>query len=135
MGEESFLRRNKRCLLVYHSARGDRVEFMRWNTGAVLPARAKDNMHSSEVDYFKAYSATVSRYLDRCKLDLTAVRAPCVSARPLLLCSCLRRADSGGGRGALTPPLTPRPAPHTLTPSSSQTPLLSARLPRATNRA
>ena len=79
--EESFLRRNKRCLLVYHSARGDRVEFMRWNTGAVLPARAKDNMHSSEVDYFKAYSAAVSRYLDGCRLDLTAVR--CMFLPPL----------------------------------------------------
>ena len=75
--QKCFLRRYKRCLVVYHSARCDRVENMRWNTGAMLPAAKRDNMHASEVDYFKAYSATVSRYLDRCKLDLTAVRVCC----------------------------------------------------------
>lgn len=69
------LRRHKRCLIVYHSARCARVEALRWNTGAVLPPSARDNLCSSEVDYFKAYSEAVSRYLDRTGLDLTAVRA------------------------------------------------------------
>lgn len=68
------LRRHKRCLIVYHSARCARVEALRWNTGAVLPSIARDNLCSSEVDYFKAYSEAVSRYLDRTGLDLTAVR-------------------------------------------------------------
>ena len=72
--QKCFLRRYKRCLVVYHSARCDRVENLRWNTGAVLPATKRENMHSSEVDYFKAYSGLVSKYLDSCKLDLTAVR-------------------------------------------------------------
>jgi hypothetical protein len=73
--QKCFLRRYKRCLVVYHSARCDRVENLRWNTGAMLPAAKRENMHSAEVDYFKAYSGLVSKYLDRCKLDLTAVRA------------------------------------------------------------
>ena len=72
--QKCFLQRYKRCLVVYHSARCDRVENMRWNTGAMLPAAKRDNMHSAELDYFKAYSSLVSKYLDTCKLDLTAVR-------------------------------------------------------------
>ena len=72
--QKCFLRRYKRCLVVYHSARCDRIENMRWNTGAVLPAGKRDNLHATEVDYFKAYSGAVSRYLDGCKIDLTAVR-------------------------------------------------------------
>jgi len=105
------LRRHKRCLIVYHSARCARVEALRWNTGAVLPPAARDNLCSSEVDYFKAYSEAVSRYLDKAGLDLTAVRA-------------LARRGAGAGwggaaaRGAptLAPPnrrrgLPPRPLP------------------------
>ena len=80
--QKCFLRRYKRCLVVYHSARCDRIENMRWNTGAVLPAGKRDNMHATEVDYFKAYSGAVSRYLDGCKIDLTAVRAGAPWARP-----------------------------------------------------
>jgi GINS complex subunit 1 len=71
------LRRHKRCLIVYHSARCARVEALRWNTGAVLPPGARDNLCSTEVDYFKAYSEAVSHYLDLTGLDLTAVRFCC----------------------------------------------------------
>lgn len=76
------LRRHKRCLIVYHSARCARVEALRWSTGAVLPPSARDNLCSSEVDYFKAYSEAVSRYLDLTGLDLTAVRAGAVLRAP-----------------------------------------------------
>jgi hypothetical protein len=113
--QKCFLRRYKRCLVVYHSARCDRVENLRWNTGAVLPAAKRENMHSSEVDYFKAYSGLVSKYLDSCKLDLTAVRGrqtarshqppsshsshcltpfPCPCPLPPMRCCCLRRAST-----------------------------------------
>lgn len=74
--QRSILRRQRRCLVVYHSVRCDRVEGLRWTTGAVLPPGAtRENLCSSEVDYFKAYSAAVSNYLDLCGLDLTAVSA------------------------------------------------------------
>jgi len=71
--QDCFLRRHKRCLVVYHSVRCNRVEALRWTTGAVLLPGAKENLASSEVDYFKAYSKAVSEYLDNCGLDLTTV--------------------------------------------------------------
>jgi hypothetical protein len=94
------LRRHKRCLIVYHSARCARVEALRWNTGAVLPPAARDNLCSSEVDYFKAYSEAVSRYLDKAGLDLTAVRA---------LARRGAGAGWGGGRPLAAHPRLPRP--------------------------
>ncbi len=91
--QRSILRRQRRCLVVYHSVRCDRVEGLRWTTGAVLPPGAtRENLCSSEVDYFKAYSAAVSNYLDLCGLDLTAVSA---RGHPFFVCLCL----SGEGIG------------------------------------
>ena len=108
--QKCFLRRYKRCLVVYHSARCDRVENLRWNTGAMLPGASRENMHSAEVDYFKAYSGLVSRYMDRCRLDLTAVR--CLRARALV---CARRVLRAF---VYTRPLRPpqRPLPRAPTP-------------------
>ena len=96
------LRRHKRCLIVYHAARCQRVEALRWSTGAVLPASARDSLCSSEVDYFKAYSEAVSRYLDKTGLDLTAVSVVALRERA--------RARARRRRRRLTPsppPLTP----------------------------
>ena len=106
--QKCFLRRYKRCLVVYHSARCDRIENMRWNTGAVLPAGKRDNMHATEVDYFKAYSGAVSRYLDGCKIDLTAVRGA--------------RRQRGAWRGHLS--LLPRSATRTRPTQSLKPPKL-----------
>lgn len=119
--QKCFLRRYKRCLVVYHSARCDRVENLRWNTGAMLPGASRENMHSAEVDYFKAYSGLVSRYMDRCRLDLTAVRlsararAPCA---PACQRACVRvrpppcaASTSAAARPHTTAPLAePQPA-------------------------
>ena len=54
--------------------RCERVEAIRWNVGAVIPAAARSAMCRSEVDYFKAYSALVLQYLEDVKADLTLVR-------------------------------------------------------------
>ena len=105
--QKCFLRRYKRCLVVYHSARCDRVENLRWNTGAMLPGASRENMHSAEVDYFKAYSGLVSRYMDRCRLDLTAVRA--------LRACCVRARWRVCPRPALSLPAAPA-APNTAPP-------------------
>ena len=105
------LRRHKRCLIVYHAARCQRVEALRWNTGAVLPASARDSLCSSEVDYFKAYSEAVSRYLDRAGLDLTAVRG---AARRTFKIVAARLNNP-------PPPTPPCPPPtHTFRASSPQ---------------
>ena len=42
----------------------------------MLPGSAKDNMCSSELDYFHAYSKAVSTYLDAASIDLTANLKP-----------------------------------------------------------
>jgi GINS complex subunit 1 len=71
---ESQRRRQKRCLLVYMTARCERIEALRWNTGPVIPAGPLDALSNSEKDYFRAYDQAVTAYAAAVGIDVLSVR-------------------------------------------------------------
>ena len=71
--QESQLRRQKRCLVVYMSARCERIEAVRWNTGTVIPVGTRDALSNDEKDYFRAYGEAVTAYAAAAGVDVLAV--------------------------------------------------------------
>ena len=76
---EAQRRRQKRCLLVYMTARCERIEAMRWNTGPVIPAGPLDALSNSEKDYFRAYDQAVTTYAAAVGIDVLSVRMRCAA--------------------------------------------------------
>ena len=71
--QESQLRRQKRCLVVYMSARCERIEALRWNTGTVIPVGTRDALSNTEKDYFRKYGEAVTAYAAAAGVDVLAV--------------------------------------------------------------
>jgi hypothetical protein len=87
----------------------ERIEDIRHDHGAVLPADTLEKLSSKEVDYFKQYDSLLTGYMRAVHLDLTAVgRAPCLPA-------------------SLPPCRLSSPSPHSRTPVSSTWRLLRSR--------
>jgi hypothetical protein len=57
----AIIARNKRLLLTYLSERVERLKALRWRH-AVLPARVRQGLSSSEAEFFGAYDRLLSRY-------------------------------------------------------------------------
>ncbi|CAE7838125.1 gins1 [Symbiodinium sp. KB8] len=64
--------RIKRCLIAYTHERLVRVETLRWEYGAVLPARWSSRLSRKEEDYSKAYGDALAEYMRSVDLDVTA---------------------------------------------------------------
>lgn len=57
------IQRNIRCLLAYHYHRLSLLRKMRWEFGSTLPNDIKDNLSSSEIDWFSKYSNNLAKYM------------------------------------------------------------------------
>eukprot|EP00249_Psilotum_nudum_P012078 c23570_g1_i2 orf=288-740(+) len=68
--------RNKRCLLAYVYNRGQRIQCLRWQLGAVLPADIQGKLSYSEKEFFKNYSDLLGSYMTNIDLDLTVDSTP-----------------------------------------------------------
>mmetsp|Transcript_35324 Transcript_35324/g.105507 ORF Transcript_35324/g.105507 Transcript_35324/m.105507 type:complete len:222 (-) Transcript_35324:298-963(-) len=73
---DACIRRNKRCLLAYHSHRADKLRSLRWETSAALPSHVRPLLSEAELDFFAEYDRLVSRYGAAVDLDLGADRNP-----------------------------------------------------------
>uniref|UniRef100_A0A7S1C9Q6 GINS subunit domain-containing protein n=1 Tax=Bicosoecida sp. CB-2014 TaxID=1486930 RepID=A0A7S1C9Q6_9STRA len=72
---ESMLR-NKRCVLAYLQARLEKIQAMRWETGAMIPPHCKRQMSAKEVDFAHQYDKLVTAYVRDVKIDITADLEP-----------------------------------------------------------
>mmetsp|Transcript_8961 Transcript_8961/g.12712 ORF Transcript_8961/g.12712 Transcript_8961/m.12712 type:complete len:203 (-) Transcript_8961:1193-1801(-) len=71
------IRRNKQCLLVYHSHRVDKLRALRRETPSSLPASLSTTVLSeAETDFYGEYDKLVSRYSAALDLDLSAHQSP-----------------------------------------------------------
>lgn len=73
---DASIRRNKQCLLAYHSHRADKLRSLRWETSAALPGHVRPLLSEAELDFFAEYDRLVSRYGASVDLDLGADRTP-----------------------------------------------------------
>ena len=67
------LHRNKRCVLAYLQYRLDKIQRLRWETGAILPDNISHLLSSKEVEYFLNYDMLLAQYMKTFNIDLTAV--------------------------------------------------------------
>lgn len=68
--------RNKRCLMAYIYNRGQRIQRLRWQLGAVLPADIQEKLNFSEKEFLKNYSDLLGSYMTNIDLDLTVDTTP-----------------------------------------------------------
>eukprot|EP00949_MAST-11_sp_MAST-11-sp1_P001244 g1244.t1 len=70
------LLRNKRYALAYLKHRMEKIETLRWETGAVLPKELRSNLNSTELDYFQNYNNILGNYMRDMKIDITSGMTP-----------------------------------------------------------
>ena len=59
---DTAIRRNKRCLLAYHSFRLEKLRSLRWDTTATLPTQIRSLLSEAEIDFYSEYERIISRY-------------------------------------------------------------------------
>lgn len=57
------VKRNIRCLMVYHYARLKSIRTMRWEFGSILPSDIKTNLSTAETEWFSKYSRSLASYM------------------------------------------------------------------------
>lgn len=57
------VKRNIRCLMVYHYTRLKSIRTMRWEFGSILPSDIKANLSSAETEWFSKYSRLLANYM------------------------------------------------------------------------
>jgi len=70
------INRNKRCMLAYIMERVNRLQALRWDVGAVLPAELKENLSQHETTFFGNYNRNLGTYMENLGLDLSAHLQP-----------------------------------------------------------